>query len=71
MAIHALHLAGIILFCITAANFFAPKKMRWTENLVKTEPVFRQVFIIHCVFLITCNFGYLATVFSAIFFNCI
>lgn len=57
MAIHALHLAGIILLCITAANVFAPKKMRWTENLAKTELVFRQVFIIHCVFLLACVMG--------------
>lgn len=54
MAIYALYLAGVILLCITAANFFAPKKMRWTENLEKTETVFRQVFVIHCVFLLAC-----------------
>lgn len=54
MTIYALQLAGVILLCITAANFFAPKVMRWTSNLEKTEPVFRQVFIIHCVFLLAC-----------------
>ena len=54
MTTYAIQLAGIILLCITLANFFAPKKMRWTVNLEKTEPVFRQVFIIHCVFLLAC-----------------
>ena len=29
-------------------------KMRWSDNLKLVEPVFRQVFIIHCVFLIGC-----------------
>ena len=54
MAIYVLQFAGIILLCITSANFFAPKKMRWSVNLEKTEPVFRQVFIVHCVFLLAC-----------------
>jgi len=54
MTIYAIQFAGIILLCITSANFFAPKKMRWSVNLEKTEPVFRQVFIIHCVFLLAC-----------------
>ncbi|BDS08960.1 hypothetical protein NT6N_40000 [Oceaniferula spumae] len=54
MTTYALQFAGIILLCITSANFFAPKKMRWSVNLAKTEPVFRQVFIIHCVFLLAC-----------------
>ncbi len=52
--VHALQFAGIILLCVVSANFFAPKKMRWSENLKHVEPVFRQVFIIHCVFLIGC-----------------
>ena len=54
MAIYTIQFAGVILLCITTANFFAPKKMRWTGNLEKTEPVFRQVFILHCVFLLAC-----------------
>ncbi|MBK1830467.1 hypothetical protein JIN77_07000 [Verrucomicrobiaceae bacterium R5-34] len=54
MTIYAIQFAGIILLCITSANFFAPKKMRWSVNLAKTEPVFRQVFIVHCVFLLGC-----------------
>ncbi len=54
MTIYALQFAGIILLCIISANFFAPKKMRWSENLKHVEPVFRQVFIIHCVFLLGC-----------------
>ena len=51
---HLLQFAGIILLCIASANFFAPKKMRWSQNLKHVEPVFRQVFIIHCVFLVAC-----------------
>jgi len=31
--------------------------MRWSANLEKTEPVFRQVFIVHCVFLLACVVG--------------
>ncbi len=54
MTTYALQFAGIILLCIISANFFAPKKMRWSENLKHVEPVFRQVFIIHCVFLLGC-----------------
>lgn len=52
--VHALQFAGIILLCIVSAHFFAPRKMRWSDNLRLVEPVFRQVFIIHCVFLIGC-----------------
>ena len=54
MTTYALQFAGIILLCVVSANFFAPKKMRWAENLKNVEPVFRQVFIIHCVFLLGC-----------------
>ncbi|MGB0992483.1 MAG: hypothetical protein ACPG32_08440 [Akkermansiaceae bacterium] len=50
----AIRIAGVILLCITSANIFAPKKMRWSANLAKTELVFRQVFTIHCVFLLAC-----------------
>lgn len=57
MQILALKLAGIILLCIVLANFFAPKKMRWIENLDKTENLFRQVFIVHCLYLIGCVLG--------------
>lgn len=57
MQILALQLVGVILICVVVANFFAPKKMRWTVNLEKTEPVFRQVFNVHCVYLLGCVFG--------------
>ena len=50
--IYALQFAGIILLCIVSANFIAPKKMRWTENLKHVDAVFGQVFFIHCVFLV-------------------
>lgn len=55
--VHTLQFAGFILLCVVSANFFAPKKMRWSENLKLVEPVFRQVFIIHCIFLIGCVFA--------------
>jgi len=55
--VHALQFAGIILLCVVSVNFFAPKKMRWSENLKHVESVFRQVFIIHCVFLLGCVLG--------------
>ena len=54
IATYALQFAGVILLCIALANFFAPKKMRWSQNLEHVEPVFRQGFIIHCVFLVAC-----------------
>lgn len=53
----AIQVAGIILLGIASANFFAPRKMRWIENLSHTEKVFQQVFIVHCVFLIGCVFA--------------
>ena len=57
LSVHALQFAGVILLCVVSANFFAPKKMRWSKNLTRVEPVFRQVFVIHCVFLIGCVFA--------------
>jgi len=57
MSIFALRFAGIILFLIGTANFYAPQKMRWSMNLAKTEPIFRQVFIVHCIFLVATVFG--------------
>ena len=57
MPIYTLQLAGFILICIVVANFFAPKKMRWIENLKNVELLFKQVFIVHAVFLVACIFG--------------
>ena len=52
--LHILQVSGVILFCIALANLFAPKKMNWIENLKHVDPVFKQVFITHCVFLVMC-----------------
>jgi hypothetical protein len=39
--------AGLLQFIIAAANFFAPAKFRYRENLAKVSPIIRQIFTVH------------------------
>ena len=44
--------AGGIQLTIAAANFVLPRKLRYGENLKRVEPIIRQVFIVHSVYIV-------------------
>ena len=47
-----IYAAGIVQLVIAAANFFIPRKLNYLENLQKVTPIVRQIFIIHCVYIV-------------------
>ena len=44
--------AGGIQLAIAAANLVLPRKLRYAENLRRVEPIIRQVFIVHSVYIV-------------------
>jgi len=53
----ATYLAGSGLLLISLANAFAPKMLRWTVNLQKTEVFFQQVFKVHAFYIVMTMLG--------------
>lgn len=44
---------GLVLVGLVVANFFAVKRWRYVENLQAVEPMVRQVFNVHCAYIIS------------------
>lgn len=44
--------AGAVHLSIAAANFVAPSKLRYRENLAKLSPIIRQIFVVHSVYIV-------------------
>jgi len=54
----SIQLAGAVQFIIAAANFFAPAKLRYEENLAKVAPIIRQIFTVHCLYIVLVLIGF-------------
>lgn len=48
----AIRLAGAIQLLIAGANLLIPEKLGYGENLRKVTPIFRQIFIVHSVYIV-------------------
>ncbi len=44
--------AGMILLGLVLANFVAAKRWRYADNLAGAEPMVRQIFYVHCSYII-------------------
>jgi hypothetical protein len=47
-----LRVAGLILLGLVLANFVAAKRLRYAHNLAGSEPMVRQIFYVHCAYII-------------------
>lgn len=47
-----LRTAGMILSGLVLANFFAADRWRYAENLAGSEAMVRQIFYVHCAYLV-------------------
>lgn len=47
-----LRFAGLILIGLVVANFVAAKRLRYAENLVGAELLVRQIFNVHCAYIV-------------------
>src|SRR3954468_10846692 len=47
-----IYLAGVALLCIAVANFFAPRMLRYEQNLALVSPIVRQIFLVHCAYIV-------------------
>jgi hypothetical protein len=54
----AIQLAGVLQFITAAANFFLPSKLDYAGNLSKVSPVIRQIFVIHCIYIVFVLVGF-------------
>lgn len=45
--------AGVILLGLVLANFVAAKRLRYAENLAGSEVMVRQIFYVHCAYIIS------------------
>jgi hypothetical protein len=48
----ALRGAGIVLLGLVLANFIAAKRLRYAENLSGSGPLVRQIFHVHCAYIV-------------------
>jgi hypothetical protein len=48
-----LRVAGLMMTGLVAANFVAAKRWRYRENLADCEVMVRQVFHVHCAYIIS------------------
>ena len=55
--------AGMILSGLVVANFFAARRWRYAENLAGSEAMVRQVFYVHC--------GYIVAIIAALALLCL
>jgi hypothetical protein len=49
----ALRIAGLMMTGLVAANFVAARRWRYRENLAGCDVMVRQVFHVHCAYIIT------------------
>jgi hypothetical protein len=54
----SIQLAGILQLVIAAANFFAPAKLHYRENLAKVSPIIRQIFTVHSIYIVLVLIGF-------------
>jgi hypothetical protein len=47
-----LRMAGLFMLGLVFANFVAAKRWRYAENLAASEPMVRQIFYVHCSYII-------------------
>jgi hypothetical protein len=53
----SIQIAGALQFIIAAANFFAPAKLHYHENLAKVSPIIRQIFTVHSIYIVLVLIG--------------
>jgi hypothetical protein len=54
MTMLSLHLkmVGTLLLSLAAAHAFFPKRFRWREELARLSLLNRQIFVVHCFFIV-------------------
>jgi hypothetical protein len=50
--VYALWLAGGLQLLVASSNFFAPRKLRYAENLARLDRTVRDVFVIQCIYIV-------------------
>lgn len=59
-----IYLAGAGLLAIVVANFFAPRLLRYSENLALASPIVRQIFFVHGAYIVAVLAGQAALCFA-------
>ncbi len=56
--------AGVVQLFIASANFVLPSMLHYRENLEKVAPIIRQIFHVHCFFIVLVLLGFAAICFG-------
>lgn len=51
LSIH-LKIVGVLLLLLAAAHAFFPRRFRWREELARLSLLNRQIFVVHCLFIV-------------------
>jgi hypothetical protein len=49
--------AAVPQLLIALANLFAPRTLRYADNLAHASPIVRQIFTVHCVYIVLVVLG--------------
>src|SRR5947209_5617080 len=44
--------AGVLQLLVASVNFFAPRKLRYAENLARLSPIVREIFIVQNIYIV-------------------
>jgi hypothetical protein len=50
--VYAFWVAGGLQLLIASSNFFAPRMLRYAENLARLDRTVRDVFVIQCIYIV-------------------
>jgi len=56
--------AGVVQLLIASANLFAPRKLRYAENLALVSPMVRQIFRVMCFYIVVVLVGFAGLCFA-------
>jgi hypothetical protein len=61
-----LQIVGTLMLLLAAAHVVFPKRFQWKEELSRLSPLNRQIFIVHCLFILVVlvQMGLLSLVFT-------
>ena len=51
LALH-LRITGALLLGLAAAHVAFPRRLHWKEELARLSPLNRQIFLVHCLFIV-------------------
>jgi hypothetical protein len=62
--LYLLQIAGILHLLVASVNFFAPRKLRYRDNLRKVSTIFAEIFVVQNIYIVLILFAFAALCFG-------